>query len=97
MTSRRILLILSAAVLLCQTSAHAQSPPEHAKRYNRLLIRNAIVVEGNGTPASGPRDITAILLSSFASRGGGNIGTPDAAPTHPARCSSHAPRLDSAQ
>jgi imidazolonepropionase-like amidohydrolase len=77
MTSRRILLpILSAAVLLCLTSAHAQSPPEHAKRYNRLLIRNAIVVEGNGTPASGPRDIliennriTSIVPSGFGNRG----------------------------
>ena len=27
------------------------------KRYPRLVIRNAMVVDGNGTPASGPKDI----------------------------------------
>lgn len=37
----------------------AQQPPkaEHGKRYPRLVIRNAIVIEGNGTPAAGPKDI----------------------------------------
>src|SRR4051794_21875853 len=33
------------------------APPEHGKRYPRLAIRNGMVVDGNGTPASGPRDI----------------------------------------
>jgi cytosine/adenosine deaminase-related metal-dependent hydrolase len=27
------------------------------KRYPRLIIRNAMIVDGNGTPASGPKDI----------------------------------------
>lgn len=31
--------------------------PEHGRRYNRLILRNALVIEGNGTPASGPRDV----------------------------------------
>lgn len=44
-------------VLLCALTAQAQPLPQHGKRVNRLLIRNALVVEGNGTPASGPRDI----------------------------------------
>ena len=26
-------------------------------RYGRLIVRNAIIIEGNGTPASGPKDI----------------------------------------
>ncbi len=40
------------------TVAHAQSKlPVHGKRYASMAIRNAIVVDGNGTPASGPKDI----------------------------------------
>lgn len=38
----------------------AQSParaPVHATRVARLAIRNATIVDGNGTPASGPADI----------------------------------------
>lgn len=31
--------------------------PVSGKRYERLAIRNAMVVDGNGTPASGPKDI----------------------------------------
>jgi hypothetical protein len=30
------------------------------KRYNRIVIRNAIVIDGNGTPASGPKDIVIV-------------------------------------
>jgi hypothetical protein len=49
------MMLLSAAQLnATQTSARA---PENGKRYPRLVIRNAIVVDGNGTPASGPKDI----------------------------------------
>ena len=39
----------------------AQAPelpsPEHGRRPARLIVRNALLIEGNGTPASGPRDI----------------------------------------
>lgn len=31
--------------------------PVHDKRYASLAIRNAMVIDGNGTPASGPKDI----------------------------------------
>lgn len=31
--------------------------PVHATRPKRLVIRNAIIIEGNGTPAEGPKDI----------------------------------------
>src|ERR1700722_1464817 len=37
--------------------AAAQTAPVSGKRYARLLIHNATVIEGNGTPASGPKDI----------------------------------------
>src|SRR5512142_1692740 len=30
---------------------------EHGGRYDRLVIRNAIVINGNGTPARGPMDV----------------------------------------
>lgn len=52
--------LLRAALLLMLTTtlmAQAPRPPEHGRQYPRLVIRNAIIVEGNGTPASGPRDI----------------------------------------
>jgi hypothetical protein len=48
----RILLILALAAI-----AVAQPAPTHGKRVRRLLIHNATVVDGNGTPASGPKDI----------------------------------------
>ncbi|MEO7998571.1 MAG: amidohydrolase family protein, partial [Gemmatimonadaceae bacterium] len=31
--------------------------PVHATRVKRLVIRNATIIEGNGTPAEGPKDI----------------------------------------
>ena len=38
--------------------AHAQKQSvTSGQRYPRLVIRNAMIVDGNGTPASGPRDI----------------------------------------
>lgn len=30
---------------------------EHGRRPSNLVVCNALVMEGNGTPASGPRDI----------------------------------------
>lgn len=47
-------------VLLSCALAAAQAPKTpvvSGKRYPRLVIRNAMVVDGNGTPASGPKDI----------------------------------------
>ena len=48
--------LVSIAALLLAGSAAAQTPAS-GKRYGRLLVHNAIVVDGNGTPASGPKDI----------------------------------------
>lgn len=45
-----------AALFLFATLAAGQTVA-HGKRYPRLIIRNAMVIEGNGTPASGPKDI----------------------------------------
>ena len=53
--SRTLLVSLAALLLAC--CAMAQQAPASGKRVRRLLIHNAIVVDGNGTPASGPKDI----------------------------------------
>ncbi len=47
-----------ALVALASGLASAQTVPAlHGKRSARLIIRNALVVDGMGTPASGPYDI----------------------------------------
>ena len=46
----------AAALLLC-TLLPAQNLPVSGHRYPRLAVRNAIIADGNGTPASGPKDI----------------------------------------
>lgn len=50
---RRSLLLLAAATLTLQ----AQIEPVPGQRPQRLLLRGAIVLEGNGTPARGPFDV----------------------------------------
>ena len=49
-------LLASIAALLLAGAAAAQTPAS-GRRYGRLLIHNAMVVDGNATPASGPKDI----------------------------------------
>jgi imidazolonepropionase-like amidohydrolase len=48
---------LLALTLAFALPALAQTVPASGKRYPRLAIRNAMVIDGNGTPASGPFDI----------------------------------------
>ena len=45
---------LVAAVLLLVCCGVLTAQPRHGVRPERLVIRGATVVEGNGTPASGP-------------------------------------------
>ncbi len=47
-----VLCVAASAALCAQTKA-----PVNGQRYARLAIRNAMVLDGNGTPASGPKDI----------------------------------------
>jgi imidazolonepropionase-like amidohydrolase len=49
----RLLVILFAALSVFAQTSRITS----GRRYPRLIIRNAIIIEGNGTPASGPKDI----------------------------------------
>src|SRR5260370_33365473 len=51
----RSLLILGCALGIAAQGPNAKIASGH--RYPRLVIRNAIVIEGNGTPAAGPKDI----------------------------------------
>jgi cytosine/adenosine deaminase-related metal-dependent hydrolase len=60
---RRSLAPAVAVVLLASAAPARQSqqsqrrPDPHGRRYNRLVVRNAVVIDGNGTPASGPFDV----------------------------------------
>jgi len=52
MKKKSAMVLMLAAALSAQTKA-----PENGRRYATLAIRNAMVVDGNGTPAAGPKDI----------------------------------------
>jgi imidazolonepropionase-like amidohydrolase len=45
--------LAAASCLFSQSASHIVS----GRRYTRLIVRNATIIEGNGTPASGPKDI----------------------------------------
>ncbi len=49
------MLLLAGA--LAPAAAQVSTAPQHGVRAKRLVIRNAMVIEGNGTPAEGPKDI----------------------------------------
>jgi len=67
-------LLLIAGVASAQTAR----APQHGVRPAKLAIRNAMIIEGNGTPASGPYDIllegnliaSVVALDPVALRGG---------------------------
>jgi len=57
---RRIIIFVFSTAWLLSSLIHAQTTnksPASGKRYQRLIVRNAMIVDGNGTPASGPKDI----------------------------------------
>jgi len=51
----RVLSILCCALYLPAQVPNTKLVSGH--RYPRIVIRNATVIEGNGTPAAGPKDI----------------------------------------
>ncbi len=81
-------LLLAPLLFLLLAATGAAQTPTSGKRVHRLLIHNATVVDGNGTPASGPKDILVenntiadvVALDPVAlGRGGGRRGpAPDA-------------------
>ena len=50
-------LMIASLVAPLTTARQLKQSPISGTRYQRLVIRNAMVVDGNGTPASGPKDI----------------------------------------
>ena len=60
----RLLVVTALSAALGNAAVHAQSPAgpslETGRRYARLVIRNATIIDGNGTPAMGPADIVVV-------------------------------------
>ena len=60
---RKIASSAAAFVFAALVSSAASAPQarsrgvEHGRRYDRLVIRNVIVIDGKGTPARGPQDV----------------------------------------
>jgi imidazolonepropionase-like amidohydrolase len=57
MITRSAVLFALACVASDVAAQATPRAPRHGERPQRLAIRNALIVEGNGTPASGPFDI----------------------------------------
>ncbi|MCK7476199.1 MAG: hypothetical protein M0C28_00360 [Candidatus Moduliflexus flocculans] len=55
------LLAISILGALCSGASSAPAAEsrgvEHGKRYDRLVIRNVLVIDGKGTPMRGPLDV----------------------------------------
>ena len=52
--------VLSSLALACVAPVAARAETkgvEHGKRYDRLVIRNVLLIDGKGTPARGPVDV----------------------------------------
>lgn len=52
-----LITIISLLVFASLTNAQQTTSQISGKRHKRIVIRNATVIDGNGTPASGPKDI----------------------------------------
>ena len=58
LTSSLIVLSLLAFLISAAAALRAENRGvEHGQRYDRLVIRNVVVIDGKGTPARGPMDI----------------------------------------
>ncbi|MCU0648411.1 MAG: amidohydrolase family protein [Gemmatimonadaceae bacterium] len=49
--------LVAAVLAAASTTASAQTTAVHAQRSERLVVRNAMIVDGSGAPARGPMDI----------------------------------------
>lgn len=56
MNLKRFLIFMILIGLLLITGLSSETG-EHGKRYNQLVIRNVVIIDGNGTPPKGPVDI----------------------------------------
>ena len=57
LTQSPVIRSLRFSIFLFAASAAAQTTAVHGTRPARLIVRNATIVDGNGTPAKGPFDI----------------------------------------
>ncbi|MDQ6718511.1 MAG: amidohydrolase family protein [Gemmatimonadota bacterium] len=87
MTRNTVSLFVAALIIAGSSSPVAgQVAPKSGVRATRLVIRNAMVVSGNGTPAAGPYDVVIedhriaqiVSLDPIALRTGANRPTGDA-------------------
>jgi len=56
MNIKRFLVFLILIGFLLITGLSSETG-EHGKRYNQLVIRNVVIIDGNGTPPKGPVDV----------------------------------------
>ena len=49
---------LATLIAAAAPSLTAQTAPTHGVRSKHLIIRNVMIVDGNGTPAKGPANVT---------------------------------------
>jgi cytosine/adenosine deaminase-related metal-dependent hydrolase len=88
------LLLVLASVVSAQNGPREIPPaPSSGVRYNRLLIRNAMVIDGAGNPARGPMDIViegSTIASIRPARPINEFGTASRAP----RAESREPQYD---
>jgi hypothetical protein len=57
MIARLSALLILVSIVFSTTAFSQKSNITGGKRYNRLVIRNAMIIDGSGKPASGPFDI----------------------------------------
>jgi hypothetical protein len=69
-----LLLLLAAPSAL---SAQSPTAPEHGRQYDRLLIQNVHIIDGNGTPMTGPSNVV-VENDRIVSVGRGSRGEFDA-------------------
>ncbi|HEY3139194.1 MAG TPA: amidohydrolase, partial [Blastocatellia bacterium] len=60
MVDRIFLVLIIVSIASPLVIAQSKQPVVSGKRYPRLVIRSATVVDGNGTPAAGPKDIVIV-------------------------------------
>src|SRR5918998_5398828 len=53
----RLLVVLSLTAVALESAGAQVRTVAHGHRYPRFVIRNATIVDGNGTPARGPADV----------------------------------------
>lgn len=77
--ARRMLPVVTLSLLLPSTLSAQPAEgttAEHGRRYDRLLIRNVYVIDGNGTPTTGPTNV--VVAGDRIERVGGRGGDYDA-------------------